>query len=125
VKELRLTGYADRPQEFLAGLHLYLQPSRSEGFCIAAHEAMVAALPVLGSAVGEMPHSIQDGITGHVVPPDNPEALADRLHQLLCDPAALHRMGNAARSVVMERFSEAQFIAAGTAAISRLDAAHA
>ncbi len=36
ISELEFPGYADQPGEFLANLHLYLQPSRSEGFCIAA-----------------------------------------------------------------------------------------
>ena len=48
-------GYLPDAQGFLASLHLYLQPSRREGFCIAAHEACQAGLPVVVSAVGEMP----------------------------------------------------------------------
>ena len=44
---VRFTGYADDPSAYLAGLHLYVQPSRSEGLCVAAHEAMQAGLPVV------------------------------------------------------------------------------
>jgi len=55
---LVLAGFVERPRDFLAGLHLYLQPSRSEGLCIAAHEAMQAGLASIVSAVGEMPYRL-------------------------------------------------------------------
>jgi len=55
LDNVRLAGFTDRPREVLAGLHLYIQPSRSEGLCIAAHEAMQAGLPTVVSAVGESP----------------------------------------------------------------------
>ncbi|MGH1560339.1 glycosyltransferase family 4 protein [Caulobacter segnis] len=69
----RLVGFQDRPGDFLRGLHVYLQPSRSEGLCIAAHEAMEASLPAIVSAVGEMPFSVLDERTGLVVAPDDPD----------------------------------------------------
>ena len=120
IESVRLIGYADDPRAFLAGLHLYAQPSRSEGFCIAAHEALTAGLPVLGSAVGEMPWSIREGDTGHVVPPGDPAALADRLALMLSAPHRLHRMGAAARADMLDRFSQARFDATGAAIMERI-----
>jgi glycosyltransferase involved in cell wall biosynthesis len=125
VDTLRLPGFADHPQQFLAGLHLYLQPSRSEGFCIAAHEAMAAGLPVLASAVGEIPHTMLDGITGRLVPPRDPAALADALQAMLAAPERLHEMGAAARARVLERCSPQRFLAAGTELFTRMIAASA
>ncbi|WP_336957716.1 glycosyltransferase family 4 protein [Sphingobium aquiterrae] len=113
--ELRLPGFTATPRDFLAGLHLYVQPSRWEGFCIGAHEALTAGLPVLASAVGELPYSIREGQTGHVVPPGDADALAARLAAMLGDPASLHAMGQAARADMLERFSQAHFAAAGAA----------
>ncbi len=120
VTELVMPGYVDRPWDFLAGLHLYLQPSRSEGFCIAAHEAMAAGLPVLASAVGEIPYSIQDGVTGHVVPPRDAAALADRLGTMLADPGRLHVMGIQARQHILDRFSIDRFTRTGTEIMRRI-----
>lgn len=120
IADILLPGYVDRPGDFLTGLHLYLQPSRSEGFCIAAHEAMVAGLPVLASAVGEIPHSIQEGITGHTVPPGNAEALAERLAALLANPGGLQAMGAAARRHILDRFSPDRFREAGLAIMRRI-----
>ncbi len=117
---VRLPGFSTSPLEFLAGLHLYLQPSRSEGFCIAAHQAMQAGLPVLASAVGEMPHTIENGISGLTVPPLDAAALAAGLHGLLSRPEDLHRMGTAARTLVLDRFSRQNFVAAGTAVLDRV-----
>jgi len=125
IDALQLCGFADRPQEFLAGLHLYLQPSRSEGFCIAAHEAMVAGLPVLASAVGEMPHTLLDGVTGRVLPPGDPAALADALQGLLSRPESLHEMGVAARRRALERYAPQRFNAAGAELFRRMVAASA
>jgi glycosyltransferase involved in cell wall biosynthesis len=125
VTGLQLPGYTAQPEVFLASLHLYLQPSRSEGFCNAAHEAMTAGLPVLASAVGEMPHSIVNGVTGLTVPPADPAALADGLHQLLSRPEQLQQMGSAARALVLERFSEQRFVATGTELFKRMAAASA
>ena len=119
LQRLRFIGFT-KPRAFLASLHLYLQPSRSEGLCIAAHEAMQAGLPVIASAVGELPFSIADGETGRLVPPGDADALAKALAELLRDPARLARMGAAARTRVLDRFGGAAFAQAGSAALGRI-----
>lgn len=110
---VRLAGYTARPEDFLAGLHLYLQPSRREGLCIAAHQAMQAGLPVVASAVGEMPRTILSGQTGFVVEPADPAALAEALARQLQHPERLAAMGAAARDRVNDLFSQAAFERAG------------
>jgi glycosyltransferase involved in cell wall biosynthesis len=125
VQNLLLPGFVNDPQAFLAGLHLYLQPSRAEGFCIAAHEAMVAGLPVLTSAVGELAHSVVDELTGRLFPPDDPLALANALQDLLSQPEALRQMGIESRARVLERFSHDRFKAAGMDLFTRMVAAAA
>jgi glycosyltransferase involved in cell wall biosynthesis len=104
----------------LAGLHLYVQPSRSEGLCIAAHEAMQAGLPTVVSAVGELPHSVLDRQTGMVVPPGDVEALAEALAWLLSRPEQLAAMGAASRKRVLQRFGADAFEAAGAAVLARV-----
>lgn len=116
---ITLAGYTEQPRAFLAGLHLYLQPSRSEGFCIAAHEAMTAGLPVVASAVGELPYTIGEGGTGWLSPPGDSAALADALRAALAEPQALHAMGARARAFMLDRYS-----AEGFAASARTIVAH-
>lgn len=117
-----LPGFVNDAAAFLASQHLYVQPSRSEGLCIAAHQAMAAGLPVLASAVGELPNSIVTGTTGITVAPGDPGELARALGGLLLAPERLHRMGDAARTRVLERFGPAAFDAAGALVSERLKA---
>jgi len=119
---LHFTGFTESPQAFLAGLHLYLQPSRREGFCIAAHEAMASGLPVVVSATGEMPHTVLDPQMGHVVPVEDAGALAAALADLLARPQALASMGAAARQRVLARFSRERFAVIGSGIVEHLRA---
>lgn len=122
ITQLRWSGFTAQPREFLAGLHLYLQPSRVEGLCIAMHEAMQAGLPVIASTVGQMPFTLEPGRSGWLVPPADASALADALAAALAEPAALATIGQAARTRVLTRFSESAFRAAGEAILARLRA---
>ncbi len=112
----------DRPLEFLAGIHLYLHPSRGEGLCIGMHEAMQAGLPVIASKVGQMPYTLEDGRSGWLVPPGDVNALADALADALSDPARLASMGQAARARVLSHYSRTAFREAGEAVLNRLRA---
>ncbi len=121
-RDVRFEGYAADPARFLAGCHLYVQPSRSEGLCVAAHEAMQAGLPVVASLVGELPESIIPGETGALAPPGDAAALAAALSALLADPARLAGMGQAARARVLDRFGPKRFAETGAAILARMRA---
>lgn len=125
VSGLHFQGYTEKPRDFLSTLHLYVQPSRSEGFCIAAHEAMTAGLPVVASAVGELPYSIRQEVTGLTVPPGDANALADALAFMLGDPSRLRAMGQAARADMLSRFSWDRFEATGRAIVEKIRQASA
>lgn len=120
LDNVSFVGFCPNPGDFLATLHLYLQPSRSEGLCVAAHEAMQAGLPVLASAVGELPHSVTPGETGFLVPPGDPVALAAALASALSAPERLADMGQAARAHTQARFGAEQFAARGAAILRRV-----
>ena len=119
---LDLPGFTPDPAAFLAALHLYLQPSRREGFGIAAHQAMVAGVPVLASATGELARSVLDGETGRLVPVQDPAALAEALRELLDAPERLHTMGARGRKRVLALYGRDAFDARGAAALERLRA---
>ena len=76
-----------------------------EPFGLTPLEGMACGRPVIGSAVGGITYTIADGETGFLVPPRNPNALAERLYQLLIEPERRTRMGQAARVRVEREFT--------------------
>ncbi len=76
-----------------------------EPFGLTPLEAMACGRPVIGSAVGGITYTIADGETGFLVPPRDPQALADRLYQLLMEPERCLPMGQAARLRVEREFT--------------------
>lgn len=119
VRTVRLPGFQTDTPSQLAQLHAYLQPSRAEGLCIAAHEAMVAGLPIIASAVGEMPRSVLDGEAGTVVASKDVSALENAMAALLNDPLSGRIAGLKGRALVLDRYSERRFVEAGAAVLSR------
>ncbi|MBO9376338.1 glycosyltransferase [Sphingomonas histidinilytica] len=120
VRGVHFPGFVADPRAFLAGLHLYVQPSWSEGFCIAAHEAMQAGLPVIASAVGELARSVEPGATGELVMPGAVEPLAGKIAAMIADPRGMAAIGAQARAKVLERFGAEAFEARGRAVMERL-----
>ena len=80
-------------------------PSHREGFGMVCAEAMAYGRPVVAGAVGGLLDLVADGETGLLVPPRDVPALRGALERLLGDPELRHRMGEAARKRVRERFA--------------------
>ncbi len=89
-----------------------------EPFGLTPLEAMACGRPVIGSAVGGITFTIADSVTGFLVPPRDPAALAERLRHLLDDSAGRNRMGGAARARVERGFTWSE-VAARTADLYR------
>ena len=75
-----------------------------DGLPNAILEAMAAGVPVVATPVGGITEAVTDGLTGLLVPPDNPEALADRLEELLKNNERCRTLGLSGRALVIERF---------------------
>jgi glycosyltransferase involved in cell wall biosynthesis len=85
---------------------MVLVPSRhTEGFSLAALEAAHAGRPVIASRVGGLVDTVEEGVTGVLVPPDRPIALAHAISTLLSDPATTALMGKRGRERADEHFS--------------------
>lgn len=117
-----LPGYDSNPAAFLQRQHLYVQPSRSEGFCISVHEALNAGLPAVATRVGEPAHTIRDGVNGWLAAPDDAQALAGALRSALLHPGVLAEMGRAARVNLLKQYSRDRFVATGEAIWQRVAA---
>lgn len=90
-----------------AGASVVLNTSRSEGFANVLPEAMLAARPILASAVPSNAEAIRDGRTGLLYAPGDGEAFLRAAARLLRDGALRRRLGAAARREARGRFSPA------------------
>jgi len=80
-------------------------PSLAEATSIAGLEAMASGLSLVGTNVGGIPTIINDGVTGLIVPPRDPAALAEALDSLCANSETRKAMGQAARARVEAEFS--------------------
>jgi len=95
---------SDVPQ-VLTALDVLVLPSLWEGLPNAILEAMAAGRPVVATAVGGTPEVVVDGMTGLLVPPRDPPALAEAITHLLDAPDLRYRMGQAGQERVLQHFS--------------------
>jgi len=79
--------------------------SLNEGFGIAAGEAMALEKPVLATRVEGLKELVEEGVSGLLVPPADPVALAEGIESLMCDPALRERLGRAGRERIETHFS--------------------
>lgn len=92
-----LPGHIENRAGFFAALDLFLMPSRSEAWGLAALEAMAHGIPVIASNTGGLAEMIEPEVTGWLIPPGDPAALADAIERAARDRKALEAMGARAR----------------------------
>lgn len=111
---VHFTGRRDDIGNVLMAFDVFALPTLREALGTVFIEAAAMGLPVVGTNVGGVPETMQAGVTGLLVPPANPEALAGALEGLLADPALRRRMGEAGRELIR---GQGQFSAERTAAL--------
>jgi glycosyltransferase involved in cell wall biosynthesis len=84
---------------------VYVHPARAESLGLSIVEAMACGTAIVATAVGGIPELIEHDVTGLLVPPGNPQALADAIIALLADANRRTRLGAAARSRVLQRLT--------------------
>jgi glycosyltransferase involved in cell wall biosynthesis len=98
------TGRRDDVPAVTAALDVAVLPSRREAQGLSILEAMALSRPVVASDVGGIPEMIEDGVTGLLVPHDNPRALADAIVRLLTDHAFADTVARHGHDLVHDRF---------------------
>jgi glycosyltransferase involved in cell wall biosynthesis len=103
-----LTGFLDQNDLFVSAYHscnLLVLPSEYEAFGLVLAEAMACGKPCIATNVGGIPDVVLDGKTGILVPPRDPNALAQAQCKILSDPEAAKKMGEIGTQTVEKRFS--------------------
>jgi glycosyltransferase involved in cell wall biosynthesis len=91
--------------ELLAAADLFVLPSLYEGLPVSVLEAMAARRPVVATAIGGTDEAVTHEVTGLLVPPSDPGALASAIRRIQSDPAFAERLAAAGRERVEREFS--------------------
>lgn len=111
--QVKLLGPQDQQAvaEHLAAANVYAQPSvitpsgKMEGIPVSIMEALACALPVVASDLSGIPELVRPSQTGQLVPPEDPQALAEALAWVFRCPQEAHQMAVRGRKLVMEQFT--------------------
>lgn len=93
-------------EEILVGADLFVLPSETESFGLAALEAMSCEVPVIATTAGGLPEVVVDGETGYLRPVGDVDAMAQAALDLLADEPKRQAFASAGRKLAVERFSQ-------------------
>ncbi|MEM8485395.1 MAG: N-acetyl-alpha-D-glucosaminyl L-malate synthase BshA [Bacteroidota bacterium] len=108
--EIRFMGKQDAVEEILSIADVFIIPSGSETFGLAALEAMACEVPVVASNIGGLPELVEDGKTGFLCPEGDIDAFAEKTRMLIENDDLHHKMGKAAREAAVEKFANEHII---------------
>jgi L-malate glycosyltransferase len=103
-EDVKAVGEQGDIRSFLSAADLFLLPSATESFGLAALEAMACEVPVIASRVGGLPEVIESGVTGFLCEANDLDGMASIGVELLSSPELGRRIGVAARDVVHKRY---------------------
>ncbi|MFJ3305922.1 glycosyltransferase family 4 protein [Streptomyces sp. NPDC086549] len=101
---ITFTGFRSDISSVMAGLDVLVNPSMEESACYTVVEALLMRKGVVATDVGGLPDTVQNGRTGLLIPPADPEALGQAVNALLADPAARLRMAGRGRELALRQF---------------------
>lgn len=106
-QQVQFTGQRPRSvlRFFYSAANVFVTTPWYEPFGITPIEAMACGTPVIGSAVGGIKHTVVNGVTGYLVPPNEPQALAERLAWLYRHPRLAQRLGWAGMRRAYQRYT--------------------
>jgi sugar transferase (PEP-CTERM/EpsH1 system associated) len=120
-----LPGSRDDVPELMRALDLFVLPSLAEGISNTILEAMATGLPVVATHVGGNAELVVNGVTGRLVPPADPVAMAKVLQEYVERPERMRAHGRAARARIEQEFTLEAMVQRYMALYNELLAAHA
>lgn len=97
-------GFRNDVPGLLRAFDISVQPSLNENLG-GTIESLLMARPTVATRVGGMPDSVREGVTGFLVEPADPNALAQGILRLLRNPAQARALGEAGRRLMLQRFT--------------------
>ena len=104
AEKIMFLGNQDRVQYILPLADLFLLPSGSEAFGLAALEALSCGVPVVGSTIGGLPELVDHGITGYLAPVGDTQMMGARAIEILTDRGLARKMSDEGRKIVLEKY---------------------
>ena len=104
-ERVRTLGMRDDLDRLIPSFDVFLLSSRTEGISITLLQAMAHRVPAVATDVGGNPEVVADGETGHLVPTEDPQAMAMALERLVASPQERERLGQQAERRAREHFS--------------------
>ncbi|MCH7782524.1 glycosyltransferase family 4 protein, partial [candidate division KSB1 bacterium] len=103
---MKLQGFVFPPTKIFSTIDLFLMPSQriGESCPMVILEAMAAGVPVIATEVGGIPEIVEHGVTGYLIPPKDPQAIADAVEHVINNPEEVKKIVENARRTVKERF---------------------
>jgi len=100
-----MTGYREDIPAILSFTDLGIISSVAEGIPQFLFQIMAMGKPVIATEVGGIPEIVTSGVTGVLIPPEDPAALAKALVQVLGDPGSARRLGEEGRRLVEKEYT--------------------
>jgi glycosyltransferase involved in cell wall biosynthesis len=107
---VRLLGHRTDVPRLIRAADVYVSSSWSEGLGTSVLEALACGTPVAATVAGGVPEMVKPGVTGHLVPNRDPEALAEAIIASLRNREAAHAMAARGRKLVETRFTTERMI---------------
>jgi glycosyltransferase involved in cell wall biosynthesis len=111
ARGVRLLGHRDDVERLYPAMDVFVLASHREGYPRAAMEAAASGLPVVATDIRGCRQVVDDGVTGILVAPSDPAALAAAIARLAASPEERAAMARAARARAEARFDERQVVA--------------
>jgi len=105
VESVRFLGFRDDVSRIMNVFDVFVLSSTDEGFSLATVQAMAVGLPLVATRCGGPEEIVEDGVSGHLVPVNDPGAMSEAILQVLADAERARALGGAARARAVSEFS--------------------
>lgn len=105
IRHIPHVNSAEIMAKYYQAADLYFHAARAETFGLVIIEAQACGTPVIATSIGGIPDTIKEGETGFLIPPQDPQAMAEKILQLLVNEPLIQSMGNNAARFAQENFS--------------------